>query len=411
MIKNNINKVIKGDKTIIIIVAVLMLISALLMGSSLTKMALDNTSFDFGYLIRQLFFSAIAFTMMIILSQTPYQIYSKLANSVIITAGILTVLTMIFGKEIGDAKRWFEIPIIGIKFQTSDFVKLAIVIYISKLISEFDFINGKVNEILKKILIPTLFLTLLTAMNDLSTAILMYITIFGILFITPINLKYLGKIFGVISLAAILFVIFSMATGFARGNTWKNRLFGKEDGYSQKLEAKIAISNGGLIIKPGKSLQKHRIENSYSDYIFAVLAEEYGIWGVVLVIGLYIIFMYRIAEIIKRQRRSFPMFLTLGISINILFQAFLHILVNVGIVPVTGQPLPLISHGGTSMILTAAQIGIILNISQLGKNTETSTKPTYVDEINATEEEIKEIQPEQEKQPEIEINDYPFLIG
>lgn len=412
MTKDNVNKIIKGDRTIIIIVAILMLLSALLMGSTLTKMALDNTVFSFKYLIRQLFFSGIAFTMMIILSQTPYQIYYKLAKAVLIIAAILTVMTMLFGVESSNARRWLKIPLLGIQFQTSDFVKLAIVIFTAKLISEFDFTKGDVKELLKKILIPTLGVIILTAKNDGSTAGLMYLTVFGIIFITPINKKFFFKVFFAVSAALAILFVFAVMTGIARGNTWQNRILGKTSGYDQKLEGQIAISNGGVLIKPGKSEQKHVLENSYSDYVFAIAAEEYGVWGVTLIIGLYIMFMYRIATILRRQKRSFPMFLALGIAINILFQAFMHILVNVGIGPVTGQPLPLVSHGGTSMIITAAQIGIILNISQIGTSEEVVVKKdVYVDEINALDEELQEIESEKEKQPEIEIDDYPFLVG
>lgn len=407
-----IDKIVRGDRTIIIIVATLMLLSALMMGSTLTKMALDNTNFNFSYLIRQLFFSGIAFTMMIILSQTPYQIYSKLARNILIIAGILVILTIIFGEEVNGAKRWLRVPFLGLKFQTSDFVRLALVIYTAKIISEFDFEKGDIKELLKKSLIPTLSLIFLSALSDLSTAGLMYITIFAMIFVTPINKKYFFKIFGIISGAALALFIFAVVTGSARGGTWENRLKSDNGGFSQKLQAQIAISNGGILIKPGKSEQKYVLPNSYSDYVFSIAVEEYGIWGVTLIIGLYIIFMYRIATILKRQKRSFPMFLALGIALNILFQAFMHIVVNVGIVPVTGQPLPLVSHGGTAMIVTAAQIGIILNISQIGTSEE-RIKPERIDEINATEEELAEIETQIETEPEveIEINDYPFLIG
>ena len=404
---NTINKIFKGDRTIIIIVIVLVLFSALLMGSTLTKMALDNNEFSFYYLIRQLFFSAVAVVFMIVISHIPYQLFSKIAKSLLIIAGILTLITLLFGIEINDSKRWLKI--FGVQFQTSDFVKLAVIIYTAKIISEFDFLKDDVNALLKKILIPALTIVVLSARHDLSTAALLYISVFTMIFITPINKKYFFKIFAIISAAGIVLFLFVALTGVMKGNTWKNR-FSSPEGYNQSMQAKIAISNGGLLIKPGKSQQKFVLANSYSDYIFSIAAEEYGIWGVTLLIGFFLIFMYRIMQILKRQKRSFPMFLALGIAINILFQAFMHITVNVGLFPVTGQPLPLISHGGTSIIISAFQIGIILNISQ---NRTTTEKPKpIIDEINATEEEIESIEIDTEMQePEIEIDDYPFLVG
>ncbi len=404
MIKNNLNKILKGDRTIIIIVAVLMLLSALIVGSTFTKMVLNSSARNFSFiiLIKQLFFSGIAFTLMVILSQTPYQIYSKTAVYILGLAAFLTLITVFFGVERSDAKRWLTIPFLGIEFQTSDFVKLALVIYISKIISEFNFNKENHDKIIKHLLIVTVPIIILTAKEGFSTAFLMSLTLFALLFVSPLDRKKFYRVFAVFAVIGLALFIFAMITKTSRGETWLNRF----DNSYQKLQAKIAISNGGIVIKPGKSEQKHVLESSFSDFVFAIIAEEYGIFGVVLVISLYLFFLYRIGLIIRQQKWSFPLFLTLGITFNIIFQAFLHIIVNIGIIPVTGQPLPLVSHGGTAMIMTAAQIGIILNISQ--NNSRTSIKP-----VVAKTDENTEIQIEQEEIVEeeaLEIKDYPFIV-
>lgn len=411
----NINKIVKGDRVIIIIVIVLMLFSSLLMGSTLTKMALDRTVFSFAYLIRQILFTLIAFTMMVLLSQIPYQVYYKLSKTILLIAAVLTIMTIVFGDKSNDAKRWLMIPILKIKFQPSDFVKFALITYTANIISGFKFDKGK-NELdlLKRILIPTLSVVLLTAPNDFSTAGIMYITIFSIIFVSPIDKKLFWKVFGIITIAGAMLFFISIKADIFRGSTWENRLTGKTDGYNQKLEAKIAVANGGLLFKPGKSRQKHVLENSYSDFIFAITAEEYGIFGVAIIISLYLIFAFRVLLIVKRQKRSFPTFLIIGITNGIIIQAFTHILINLGIGPVTGLPLPLVSHGGTSIIMTAAQIGIILNISQIEtkKTPATAKEESNIDINEAIHSDVlPENSTEKDKEQEIEINDYPFLYN
>jgi cell division protein FtsW len=404
-----IGNIIKGDKTIIIIVVLLMLLSALLMGSTLTTMALDHKVFSASFLIRQLFLSLVGLILLVILSQTPYEIFYKLAKPMLFLAIFLILLTTFFGTESNEARRWLRIPVIGLQFQTSDFVKIAIIIYIAKIISKFDFAKGNVNEFLKKLLVPTLGIIAVTAVANFSTAFLMYVILFVMLFLTPINKKYLLKIFAIISIVALFLFFIAVKFDIMRGSTWESRFNPKDGAYSQKLQAQIAISNGGILFKPGQSEQKHVLANSYSDYVFAIIAEEYGVLGVALVLALFVIFAYRVLLLLKKQKRTFPAFLAMGIAFNILFQAFLHIVVNIGLVPVTGESLPFVSHGGTAMMVFSAQIGILLNISA-GKPEQKTINSTdeYVDEINS--EEFVE-KPVFSQEQEIEIDDTPFLIN
>ncbi len=390
------NKIIKGDKVIILLVIALMIISSLLMGSTLSSLAIRNSNFSFYYLFKQLFFSLFAFVIMIFTSQIPYQIFSKLAKPILLAVLALLVITLIAGKSINSAKRWLEIPFIGLTIQTSDFVRIALIIYVAQIMSHYNPSNGDFNDMMNKVLYWSLPVIVLIAVNDFSTAFLLATTVFILIIFSPINLKLYFKKTGIVIAVGLLLIILAMALKIGRAETWLNRLHETktEKIYGQRTQSLIAVSKAPIIPKPGSSTQKYLLANSYSDYVFAIAVEEYGYIGAIVIIVLYLILLKRIYLIIKKQKRTFPMYLSLGLAINILTQAFLHILVNVGIIPVTGQPLPFISMGGSSTISAAIQFGILLNIS-----------------ANNKKEEKQKTNQEEKQEPEIVIDDYPFLVG
>ncbi len=416
MIKK-IEKIIKGDRIIIIVVICLMFISALMMASTLTPLAINKNSFDFAYLIRQLFFSVIAFMFMVLLSNIPYQIFSKVSKNLFFISIFLLLLTYIFGKDINDSRRWLQIPFLGISFQTSDIVRVALVIFIAKILSEFNVKKDDEKKLVQKVLIYSSIAIGMIAVHDLSTAIIVFGTVFLLLFIAPLTPKFFWKIFGISAGVGLTIVILMIVFKIGRGTTWGNRTVedAYEQEYGQQIQAKVAIAKGGIIIKPGNSEQKYTVPNAQSDFVFAIFVEEYGIFGTIILFGLYMILLFRSIKIIKRQERSFPLFLVVGLTMNIFVQYIMHILVNVGIFPVTGQPLPLISHGGTSIIITAVQIGMILNISKIGidenKMPIVASENKEYDVFEELEEETEVKIDNQQPDKELELEDYSFIVN
>ncbi len=403
---NTVSKILKGDKIIILVVLLLMLISALLVGSTSPSLAIQNNNFSFSYLFKQLFLSGFGFLIMIFVSKIPYKIYFKISKGLLIFSLILLLITIITGETTNDTKRWLSIPFTDIKFQTSDLVRFALLIHIAKIISEYNANKDDLKNMFRRVLYWALPIIAVISFINVSTAILMGVIVFTILFFTPINKKFYFKILGIVFIAGILLLTAEYFLKIGRGGTIGARTVGS-DGF-QKEQCLIAVSNANVIPNPGGSKQKFLLAHSNSDFIFAIAVEEYGFIGILGILGLYFILLYRIALIVRKQERSFPMFLVLGLSMNILLQAFMHLFVNVGIGPVTGQPLPLVSMGGTAIVITCMQIGIILNISSLHKK-KTAVTAENLDKIEDDKEEQK--QDEIKKSDDIEINDYPFLVG
>ncbi len=409
------DKYFVGDKVIVLVVIILIIISSLLMGSTLSSLAIHNSNFSFKELISQLSFSLLAIVVMMIISRIPYQIYYKLANPLFIATLALLVITIIAGKSINSARRWIEVPVIGLTIQTSDLVRIGLFILVAKIISTFKPAKTTDNKtLIKKVLIPVILTAGIVAFSDLSTAIIIVITALIILYITPIDFKLYLKSVGIVAGLGIVGIMLMIALGIGRGKTWLNRLNTDktETVYSQKKQALIAVANAPLIPKPGHSNQKYIVANSYTDYVFAIIVEEYGYFGAFIVIALYLMLLYRALLIIKRQKRTFPMYLALALTINIISQAFMHLFVNVGIGPVTGQPLPLISRGGSSTFAIAIQIGILLQISYATEQNKNEIKNNFSEINDDTQtDNYNEIQQKPTfEQPEIQIKDHEFLI-
>lgn len=384
------NKILIGDKTIIIAVIVLMLFSALLMGSISPRLAIQSNNLTFTHLIKQLSLSVLALIIMIYAARIPYKIYFKISKYILIATLILLAITLIFGKSINNTKRWLIIPFINMSIQTTDIVRVGLIIHITKIISEYNANKDNLKKMFKQIMYWTIPIILAILYINISTGIIVAITIFTILYITPINKKYFIKMVGIGVLIIGLALVLQHSIKIGRGKIISSRIIGNND--IQKTQALIAVSHAKLLPHPGSSKQKFLLSNAESDFVFSIIIEEYGILGIIIVLGLYAIIAYRVGTIIRQQKRTFPIYLTIGLSINIIIQTIVHLFVSTGIGPVTGQPLPLISMGGTSTIITAFQISIILNIS-----TQAKQKPE------------KEIQNSNPNTEETEIKDY--LVG
>jgi len=258
----------------------------------------------------------------------------------------------------------------NITFQTSDLAKLAIFMFLARQLSMKqkvikDFKNGFL-----PVLIPVLIICGLIAPANLSTALLLGVTCCMLFFIGRVDVKHILLLMMVGLVGVFLLWGISKAFGFGRGATWEQRIESYlghgsgEDDY-QITQAKIAIANGGLMGKgPGNSWARDFLPHPYSDFIFAIIIEEYGLIGGSLLVGLYLLFLWRSIQIFRRCPYAFGAFLSLGLSFTLVFQALINMAVNVHLVPVTGLTLPLVSMGGSSIWFTSIAIGIILSVSR-----------------------------------------------
>ncbi len=368
---NKILSRIKGDKVIWMVVIFLSLVSLLLVYSSTGALAYKkqggNTEY---YFIRHLIILVLGLVIMFGAHLIKYTIYARIANILVILAIPVLGYTLFSGQEINEASRWIVVPIINMSFQSSDLGKLALVIFLAR------FLTVKQNDIkdFKKGFLPVMiFIGLICGLilpANLSTSVLLFLTCVIMLFIGRVSLKHLGQmLFVAITVLSIFLLILTNSSDQGRLGTWKKRIESfngnnPELNY-QSNQAKIAIASGYPLGKgPGNSTQRNFIPHPYSDFIYAIIIEEYGILGGTLVLLAYLILLFRAVRIAIKSPGTFGAFLALGLSLMLVFQAMVNMLVATDLMPVTGQPLPLISMGGTSLWFTSISFGIILSVSK-----------------------------------------------
>ncbi|MBA4322932.1 MAG: hypothetical protein C0408_08970 [Odoribacter sp.] len=301
--------------------------------------------------------------------------YFKLAGIFLLVSIGLLVLTLFIGVRINEATRWIEIPGLGFRLQTSDVAKVALVIYLARALAQYQDELKNFMLITKYFMLPIAIVCGLILSENLSTSLMIFGICMIILFIGRVPFKYLVLYVGIAITAVVLFalVLSVISPGNNRVEVWKNRIDhyitgNAEEGETyQADQAKIAISTGGLFGKaPGKSTQRNMLPQSNSDFIFAIIIEEYGlIFGAIPLILAYMILLFRGIAISKKCETGFPAFLVLGLVVMIVVQAMLNMLVAVGLFPVTGQTLPMISWGRTSVLVISFSIGAILSVSRV----------------------------------------------
>ncbi len=283
--------------------------------------------------------------------------------------------TLIKGASLNEASRWVTLPGVGLTFQTSDFAKFVLIMFIARFLSQNqenikDFKTG-----FRAILVWILIICGLILPANFSTAAILFTTSLILLFLGRVNMKYLLGLIavGLVSITIFILVVLNLPED-SRGRlgTWQKRIenftSGDEEGNFQVEQAKIAIANGRFFGKgPGKSMQRNFLPHPYSDFIYAIIVEEYGILGVVLVPLLFLILLYRAGVIVRNSNSQFAAFLGIGLTFMLVFQAFINMAVAVNLLPVTGQTLPFVSMGGTSLIFTSVAFGVILNVSNAAK--------------------------------------------
>lgn len=322
------------------------------------------------FVFRHSIFLGAGFLMIYLTHLVPYRYFSRLSQLLVVMAVPLLIITLLFGQRINEASRWLEVPVIGLTFQTSDFAKLALIMYLARLLSQK---QNEIKDFYKSflpIIIPVGIVCLLIMPEDLSTAL--------ILFFTSVILMYIGRIstrhLALLSMAGVIVIgsyvgVTILTEQEGRVGTWRSRIesFIDSDTENYQVEqAKIAIARGGFLGKlPGNSTQRNFLPHPYSDFIYAVIIEEWGlVFGGLPILLLYLILLYRAGVMVRKSTRTFPAFLAVGLTTGLVLQAMVHMAVAVNLLPVTGQPLPLVSMGGTSLILTSITLGIILSVSR-----------------------------------------------
>jgi cell division protein FtsW len=379
----------RGDKTIWAIVLMLALVSLLAVYSSTGTLAYRLSKSTESYLFKQVMFIAIGMLIIYFLHKVNYNVYSKLAKLLFLLSIPLLIYTLFFGVKLNEGSRWIRLPIIQMTIQTSDLAKLALFMYISRLLSKKQDIIKDFRKGFIPVITPVAITCMLIAPANLSTALLIGATSLLILFIGRAKGKHLLMVM-VLALIPVIILIISAVVHhqqndgeitkiksesslFARVGTWVTRvetfMYGKEDMDDEKAfhvnQMKIAIANGGWVgLGPGNSTQRNFMPHPYSDSIYATIIEEYGLAGGAFMILIYLIFLYRCIRIFKRCPYAFGAFLALAISFTLVIQAIANMGVNVNLFPVTGVTLPLVSMGGSSFIFTCISIGIILSVAR-----------------------------------------------
>ncbi len=367
-------KYFKGDPIIWGVIIALMVFSLLAVASSTKTLAYQYRGGNaLYYWFRHASFLFIGFITVYFLHLVPYRYFSRLSQLLFYLSIPLLAVTLIFGTSINEAVRWITIPGLGLTFQTSDLAKIVLIMFIARMLSLKQDVIKNYRQGFVPFLAPVIVTCGLILPANLSTAVILFAVSMVILFIGRVRFIYLFG-FSVLVVAFLIgFVVvltnLDMDLG-TRARTWKNRIENftsneNADANYQSDQSKIAIATGGVIGRgPGNSVQRDFLPHPYSDFIFAIIVEEYGLWGGFLVIFLYLYLLFRAGVIVGQSTRTFQAFLAYGLTLLLVSQAMVNMAVAVGIFPVTGQPLPLISMGGTSMLFTAAALGMILSVSR-----------------------------------------------
>ncbi|PKP12814.1 MAG: cell division protein FtsW [Bacteroidetes bacterium HGW-Bacteroidetes-3] len=384
----NILKNIEGDKAIWAIVTVMAILSFMPVYSASTNLVYGtHVGTPFYYLFKHVILLFLGFLIIYGVHKVPFRYFSGGSVLMLPLVILLLIYTLAQGTTIGgsNASRWIEIPFIGVGFQTSTLAILVLMIYVSRYLARKKEIEITFKESIWQLWLPIAITLALILPANFSTTAIAFLMILMLAFIGGYPIKYLLGVVGVGVVFLGLFVLTAKALPGVfpnRVDTWISRVENfsnpsAEEGY-QVEKAKIAIATGGLQGRgPGKSIQKNFLPQSSSDFIFAIIVEEYGLLGALLVMLMYFMLLFRIVIAAKKARSIFATLLIIGVGLPIIFQAMINMAVAVNLFPVTGQTLPLISSGGTSIWMTCFAIGIILSVTA-----EKDLDPDLVNEDN-----------------------------
>ena len=375
----------RGDKAIWVAVVLLTLVSILVIYSSTGTLAYRHSRSTESYLFKQLAFTAIGLMVIYFAHRINYTLYSRAALILFLLSIPLLIYTLFFGTEINEGTRWIRLPIVNLTFQTSDLARLALFMYLSRQLSRSQNHIKDFKQGFLPLIIPVGIICALIAPANLSTALLIGATSLLLMFIGRVSIKHIAATIGIALIPLVLLVSIAFSyydkadhqakdlpavLSIGRIPTWIKRI--QDFAYADKIEsayqvqqAKIAIAKGGWLgLGPGNSEQRNFLPHPYSDFIYAIIIEEYGLVGGVLILFLYLLLLFRSIRIFKKCPFAFGAFLSLALSFTLVIQALVNMAVNVNLFPVTGVPLPLVSMGGSSFLFTCMSIGIILSVAR-----------------------------------------------
>jgi len=384
----------RGDKYIWSIVVLLAITSLLVVYSATSSLAYkyydgNNTM----YLFKQFAFIVVGILVIYFMHRVNYTIYSRVSLWLYLISIPLLIYTLFFGVEVNDASRWIKLPVLNLTIQTSDLARLALFMYISRQLSRKQTDIKDFKKGFLPLIIPTAIVCVLILPANLSTALLTGMTSLLLMFIGRVSVKHILLVLGIAAIPVMLIVAVAVSTydgnnkdddtatgkhkvastlnSMGRFGTWVQRTQDfiyatDEDIPYQVQQQNIAIANGGVLfgLGPGNSRQKNYLPQAYNDSIYPIIIEEYGLFGGLFIIFLYLVFLFRCIRLFRKCPYAFGAFLALGLSFTLVIQAVANMAVGVNLIPVTGVTLPLVSMGGSSFLFTCASIGIILSVAR-----------------------------------------------
>lgn len=366
---------LRGDKVIWLIISFIALASVLVVYSSAEALASRHaTASSSSFLVKHmvlLVFSLLVMYGVHLVNYTRYARWSAILLTFVIIP--LLIYTLFMGVNINDARRWIRVPFVGITVQSSDFAKVVLITYVARTLA----LMQERTVALSELVMPVLVVCGLIAPADLSTSLTLFFTCVLLMLVGKVPLRDVFSLFMLgIGLFACLIILADWLPGI-RVDTWASRLYDFAAGESkisdQVEQAKMAIAKGGFLgLGPGNGTQAHFLPNAYSDYIYCIIVEEYGLFGATVVVILYATLLIRCIRLITRSPKTFGAMLAAGLGFGIIVQAFIHMAVNVNLLPVTGLTLPFMSMGGTSLMFTGITLGIIQNVSRQAEEASTT---------------------------------------
>lgn len=381
---------LRGDRTIWLIVGILTLLSMMVVYSATGTLAYKarggNTEY---FLLKHGALALFGLYVMYLAHRVPHRYFSRMAQIGLWLSIPLLIYTLVKGTSLNEASRWITIPIINQTFQSSDLAKLTLIMYLARILAKRQDDIKNFRQAFLPAIVPVGIVSMLIAPANLSTAMLVFFTSLMVMFIGRISLRQIALMLVVGGLVLSSFVFVSYQAGWFRAKTWVSRVenfiapAGEQPEVFQTQQAKIAIATGGLVGKgPGNSTQRNFLPHPYSDFIYATVIEEYGLIGGGFVMLLYLGLLYRVTRIVIKAPQAFGALLAMGLALSLVIQAVVNMAVAVNLFPVTGQTLPLLSMGGTSIIFTSLAFGIILSVSREIESEENETNPTQTADLH-----------------------------
>ncbi len=399
-------KYLEGDMVIWAVVFLLSLVSIMAVYSATNSLAHykhnGNTEY---YLFKHFLIIVLGWGMIYLIHKIPHNYFSRVAQIMLWLSIPLLFVTLFAGTNVNSASRWLTLPIINMSFQTSDLAKLALIAFLARQLSKKQDSMDDFKAGFLHLIWPVLLICALILPANFSTAAVLFATSLVVLFIGRVKFKYLAGLIGSIMLAGAFVFLLSFALPIEkilpRFGTWKARVEtfmsdeespASADANYQTEQAKIAIATGGITgVGPGNSVQRNRLPSAYADFIYAIIIEEWGLIGGMGVLFLYLILLFRGLRIAHKSTSTFGTLLAFGCMFSLIFQAFINMAVAVNLFPVTGQPLPLLSMGGTSIWFTSIAIGMILSVSRTLDNAPKANKEEADVEIDPDVEPLTEL--------------------